>query len=309
MQESYSEVLVSYAVPEWYAGSGNTLCVAMTGVHAGKLLSSEIITSVCRRRPDVWKARSLESSLARFTWTRRSQRTGNSKRENRESPGASQESFFDLWERSESGSDGTADMHATRGSYKSVVPTKLANNDGKTRLIEFGRCAAERRPETFDFLGFTHQCGMTRRHGWFTVHRKSIAKRMRSKLADLKQELRKRRHDSIGETGRWIGRVVQSWMNDHAVPGIMVRLQQFVDGIAKLWLRQLWRCSQRSTWTWRPMHLLARKHLPRSHIIHPYPDQRFRARLAAGAVWGNASRTDLCGGGQHWPPLPRLPNW
>lgn len=164
-------------------------------------------------------------------------------------------------------------------------------NDGKTRLIEFGRYAAERRqrsgnrrPETFDFLGFTHQCGKTRTHGWFTVHRKSIAKRMRSKLAELKQDLRKRRHDSIGETGRWLGRVVQGWMNYHAVPGNMVRLQQFVDAIAKLWLRQLRRRSQRSTWTWQRMHLLVRKHLPRPHIIHPYPNQRFRARLAARAV-------------------------
>ena len=167
----------------------------------------------------------------------------------------------------------------------------LKLNDGKTRLIEFGRYAAERRqrsgnrrPETFDFLGFTHQCGKTRTHGWFTVRRTSIAKRMRSKLAELKQDLRKRRHDSIGETGRWLGRVVQGWMNYHAVPGNMVRLQQFVDGIAKLWLRQLRRRSQRSTWTWQRMHLLVRKHLPRPHIIHPYPNQRFRARLAARAV-------------------------
>jgi hypothetical protein len=75
MKESYSEDLASYAGPESYAGSGNTLGVATTGVHAGKLLSSEIITSVCRRRPDVRKAISLESILARFEWTRRSQRT------------------------------------------------------------------------------------------------------------------------------------------------------------------------------------------------------------------------------------------
>lgn len=167
----------------------------------------------------------------------------------------------------------------------------LKLNDGKTRLIEFGRYAAERRqrsgnrrPETFDFLGFTHQCGKTRTHGWFTVRRTSIAKRMRSKLADLKQDLRKRRHDSIGETGRWLGRVVQGWMNYHAVPGNMVCLQQFVDTLSTLWLRQLRRRSQRSTWTWQRMHVLVRKHLPRPHIVHPYPDQRFRARLAARAV-------------------------
>ncbi len=75
MQESYSENLASYAGPESYAGGGNIAGVATTGVHAGKLLSSEIITSVCRRRPDVRKATPLESSMARFNGARRSQRT------------------------------------------------------------------------------------------------------------------------------------------------------------------------------------------------------------------------------------------
>jgi group II intron reverse transcriptase/maturase len=118
----------------------------------------------------------------------------------------------------------------------------LKLNAAKTRLIEFGRYASERRtrrgerrPETFDFLGFTHQCGKTRKQGWFTVRRVSIAKRLRAKLAELQQELRQRRHDPLGDTGRWLGQVVQGWMNYHAVPGNIVRLQQFVDGISRLW--------------------------------------------------------------------------
>ena len=167
----------------------------------------------------------------------------------------------------------------------------LKLHDGKTRLIEFGRFAAGRRktrsegrPETFDFLGFTHMCGVTRSHGWFTFKRISIAKRMRAKLAEIKTKLLRRRHRPIGETGRGLRQVVQGWLNFHAVPGNMVRLQQFRDAIVKLWLRQLRRRSQCSRWTWTRMQRLVRHHLPTPRILHPYPDQRFRARLKAGAV-------------------------
>ncbi|MGN6545411.1 MAG: group II intron reverse transcriptase/maturase [Aureliella sp.] len=167
----------------------------------------------------------------------------------------------------------------------------LKLNDQKTRLIEFGRYAAERRkrqgkrrPETFDFLGFTHQCSTTRKHGWFTVRRTSIAKRMRIKLAAIKQKLIERRHVPLGDTGRWLGRVVQGWMNYHGVPGNRERLSQFVDIIERLWLQQLRRRSQRSRWPWTRMHRLARKWIPRPTITHPYPDKRFRARLKARAV-------------------------
>lgn len=173
---------------------------------------------------------------------------------------------------------------------------RLANfglklNEEKTRLIEFGRYASERRrkrgdprPETFDFLGFTHQCGETRKQRWFMVRRISIAQRMRAKLAALKLELRKRRHDAIGDTGRWLSRVVQGWMNYHAVPGNRDRLSQFVDAVSKLWLHQLRKRSQRSRWTWTRMHKLIRLYIPRPRILHPYPSDRFRARLAARAV-------------------------
>jgi RNA-directed DNA polymerase len=167
----------------------------------------------------------------------------------------------------------------------------LKLNDDKTRLIEFGRYAIERRsrrgvarPETFDFLGFTHYCGTTKSRGWFAVRRMSAANRMRKKLAALKQELRKRRHDSLGETGRWLGRVVQGWMNYHAIPGNIARLNRFVISLARMWLHQLRRRSQNGRFPWSRMQRLVSRYLPRPRILHPYPHERFRARLAARAV-------------------------
>jgi len=168
----------------------------------------------------------------------------------------------------------------------------LKLHEGKTRLIEFGRYAIERRakcgkgqPDTFDFLGFTHRCGKTRTHGRFTIHRHSVAKRMRATLQAIKTQLRKRRHRPLGETARWLRRVVQGWLNYHAVPGNSNRIGRFVDEVTRLWLQVLRRRSQRGRkWTWQRMHRLVRKHLPRPRITHPYPNQRFRARLKVGAV-------------------------
>ena len=169
----------------------------------------------------------------------------------------------------------------------------LRLHDGKTRLIEFGRYAIERRkrrgegrPVTFDFLGFTHKCAQTRTHGWFTVHRHSIAKRMRATLHALTQKLRRRMHRPLGETGRWLASVVRGWLNYHAVPGNSYRIQRFVDEVTRIWLRVIRHRSQRgrSRWTWRRMHALVRRYLPRPRILHPYPNERFRARLKAGAV-------------------------
>ena len=163
----------------------------------------------------------------------------------------------------------------------------------KTRLIEFGRYAIERRqrsgdrrPETFDFLGFTHKCALTRKTGWFTVHRHSIAKRVRTTLAKINVELQKRRHRPLGETGRWLRRVVQGWLNFHAVPSNSQRLCRFVDEVTRLWLSVIRKGSQRGRrgWSWERMQRLARLHLPRPRVTHPYPNVRFHARLKVGAV-------------------------
>lgn len=163
----------------------------------------------------------------------------------------------------------------------------------KTRLIEFGRHAAEQRtrrgegkPETFDFLGFTHVVAKTRSHGRFTVHRYSISKRLRAKLHQISDELRKRLHRPLGETGRWLRRVVQGWLNFHAVPFNSRQLNRFLQGVTRLWLSALRRRSQRGRrrWTWERMSRLAARSLPRPKILHPYPHQRFYARLKVGAV-------------------------
>ncbi len=163
----------------------------------------------------------------------------------------------------------------------------------KTRLIEFGRFAAENRkargegrPETFEFLGFTHVATKTRTHGWFTVHRYSSSKRLRATLHKISEELRKRMHRPLGETGRWLRSVVQGWLNYHAVPSNSRQLNRFVKGVTRLWLYALRRRSQRgrSRWTWERMSRLAARYLPRIKILHPYPEQRFRDRLKVRAV-------------------------
>ena len=109
---------------------------------------------------------------------------------------------------------------------------------GKTRLIEFGRYAAsnrkgrgEGRPDSFDFLGFTHKCGRTWKGNYFTIHRNTESKRMRTTLHAINGQLRKRMHRPLGETARWLRRVVQGRLNYHAIPGNSWRLARFVDEI------------------------------------------------------------------------------
>ena len=158
----------------------------------------------------------------------------------------------------------------------------------KTRLIEFGRGSAARREregrgrcETFDFLGFTHICGKERKTKRFTVKRTSMAKRLSRTLAAIKVGLIRRRHNPLGKTGRWLGSVLRGWLNYHAVPGNMHRLEQCVEEVTKLWLRQIRRRSQRgrSRWTWKRMTRLVDIYLPSPRISHPYPNVRHRARL------------------------------
>jgi group II intron reverse transcriptase/maturase len=150
----------------------------------------------------------------------------------------------------------------------------------KTRLIEFGRFAEERRqrrgqgrPETF--LGLAHYCGRTRK-GWFTIKRQSIAKRMRAKLLEIKQELRRRMHESVSDVGRWLRSVVQGWFNYHAVPGNIYMIDQFRTQATRLWYRVLRSRSQkaRKKWNWERMDRLARYWLPKVRILHPYPNER-----------------------------------
>jgi len=154
----------------------------------------------------------------------------------------------------------------------------------KTRLIEFGRFAAERRarrglrrPETFSFLGLTHMCCKTKA-GRFLVKRQTEAKRLRAKLHSVKAELRLRRHQSINEQGEWLRSVVRGHFAYFAVPTNTPSLGTFRTQVAHHWLRALQRRGQRdrARWTW--MTPLANKWLPRPRISHPWPDQRFDVR-------------------------------
>ncbi len=162
----------------------------------------------------------------------------------------------------------------------------------KTRLIEFGKYAETRRrnrgegkPESFDFLGFTHRCGRTRRGG-FTVNRTTVAKRMRTTLAEIKKKLNQRRHDPLYQTGSWLRQVVRGWYQYHAVPGNWDRLEQFRTAVAKLWRRAIHRRSQKARirWTWPRLSRLFASYLPPKRILHPYPDDRFLGRPERGAV-------------------------
>ncbi len=155
----------------------------------------------------------------------------------------------------------------------------------KTRLIEFGRFAEDNRkrrgegkPDTFDFLGFTHRCGKTRRGGWFKIRRQTIKKRLRSKLQAVRQELRKRWHERIAETGDWLRSVVQGYFNYHAIPGNFRALQTFRREVARAWLEALRRRSQRHRLPWERFRSILDRYLPRPRILHPEPGVRFDAR-------------------------------
>ncbi|MDQ6900605.1 MAG: group II intron reverse transcriptase/maturase, partial [Candidatus Dormibacteraeota bacterium] len=154
----------------------------------------------------------------------------------------------------------------------------------KTRVIEFGRHAARKRqerglgrPETFDFLGFTHVCGRAR-SGSFALRRFTIKKRMRAKLREVKNELRRWRHLPIPEQGRWLGSVVRGHLAYFAVPGNTDAIRAFRTQITRSWYQALCRRSQRRRMNWERMSRLASRWLPSARTLHPYPNVRFNAR-------------------------------
>jgi group II intron reverse transcriptase/maturase len=158
----------------------------------------------------------------------------------------------------------------------------------KTRLVEFGRFAAENRrkrrqgkPETFDFLGFTHICGKTR-HGWFKIKRITIRKRFSRKLKEVKKELTKRMHRPLSETGKWLASVIRGFINYYGVPGNGKALQEFCSQIGRLWLHVIRRRSQKARvrWTWERYRQLQDQWFPLPRISHPYPNARFDAKYS-----------------------------
>ena len=160
----------------------------------------------------------------------------------------------------------------------------LALHPDKTRLIEFGRNAeADRRarglgrPETFDFLGFTHYCRKTR-GGRFGLGRKPAAKRVRRTLKRIAEALRRRMHHDLHEVARWLGRVVNGWLNYYAVPTSARFLQSFVHTLKRMWLKVLRRRSQRDRFSWQRLQALVDRYWPTPRIRHPWPSTRFAVK-------------------------------
>jgi RNA-directed DNA polymerase len=157
----------------------------------------------------------------------------------------------------------------------------LALHPEKTRLLEFGRYAAANRmqrglgkPETFTFLGFIFICGKSRR-GAFQLQRKSRGDRMRAKLREIKEALRRRMHEPIPEQGRWLKQVVSGFFAYHAVPTNSRALGAFRHHVTTLWRRTLRRRSQKDGMTWERIMKIADAWLPQPRILHPWPDRRF----------------------------------
>ena len=156
----------------------------------------------------------------------------------------------------------------------------LELHDDKTRLIEFGRFAAGTRerlgkgkPETFNFLGFTHRCAKTRKREQFVVVRKTMRKKMQAKLHDLKRELRKRLHDPVPEVALWLGSVLRGHYAYYGVPFNGRALSSFRRQVVRLWFKALRRRSQKTKLTWERMQRL-QKYLPQPRIVHLHPGER-----------------------------------
>jgi hypothetical protein len=151
----------------------------------------------------------------------------------------------------------------------------------KTRLLEFGPYAIDQRqwrgegkPETFNFLGFTHICVKKRSNGRFTVLRQTIRKRLQAKLGEVKTELQRRMHDPIPEVGRWLRSVVGGHIRYYGVPTNRAALYTFRFQVGRLWHRTLSRRSQNAHVLWARMRRLIDRWLPPARTCHPYPLRR-----------------------------------
>lgn len=155
----------------------------------------------------------------------------------------------------------------------------------KTRVLEFGRYARadrERRgqpkPESFEFLGFTH-IAATSREGKFQLKRRTSRKKRRAKLARLAEECRRRRHSRVTEQHTWLSRVLSGHYRYYGVPTNHRALVQFQQRVARMWHQSLQRRSQRGRWTHQQWQRFEQTFpLPRPRIHHPWPEQRFARR-------------------------------
>jgi RNA-directed DNA polymerase len=178
----------------------------------------------------------------------------------------------------------------------------LELNADKTRLIEFGRKAerdrkqrGEGKPETLDFLGFTHYCGKHRK-GYFALWRKTSRKRLVAKLQRLKKQLRVRRHEPIAVVGQWLQRVVNGFYNYHGVPGNLDSLELFRQRLRRLWRHSLGRRgNKRMSWT-RFMRRCD-SYFPQPRNLHPYPYQRFDVAHPRWEPYARNAPVRICAGG------------
>jgi RNA-directed DNA polymerase len=168
--------------------------------------------------------------------------------------------------------------------HERIAEFGLQLHPDKTRLIEFGRHAARNRaargqgkPETFDFLGFTHICARSK-NGRFWLKRITISKRMRVKLREVKDQLKLRMHEPIPVQGRWLRSVLQGHFAYYAVPGNSDAVAAFRDHVTRHWFKALRRRSQRTRVTWERMNRFAKRWIPPAHVKHPFPEVRFAAR-------------------------------
>ena len=173
----------------------------------------------------------------------------------------------------------------------------------KTRLIEFGRFAAERRkrrglgkPETFSFLGFTFICGETQT-GKFQIKRKTRRDRMRAKLKMIKEEMWRRMHHPIPDQGKRLRRVVQGYFHYYAVPTNAQALVAFRHHVTELWRRTLRRRSQKDAFTWARMTKLADDWLPKPTILHAWPSARFAVTHPRWKPYAGKPHVRFCAGG------------
>jgi group II intron reverse transcriptase/maturase len=156
----------------------------------------------------------------------------------------------------------------------------LALHPDKTRILEFGRFAREDRsrrgegkPETFNFLGFTHICGENT-GGKFTVIRRTMRTRLQAKLKEVYQELKRRMHDPVPEQGAYLRSVVGGHIRFYGVPTNRASLSVFRKEVGRLWWKALRRRSQKHRMTVDRLKRLVDRWLPPARIWCSHPRVR-----------------------------------
>lgn len=196
--------------------------------------------------------------------------------------------------------DGEAFLKALRERLRDFA---LELHPEKTRLIEFGRYAVERRrarrlgrPETFDFLGFTHICAESR-GGEFQLARRTMKVRLRKKLHEVKENLMQRQHQPIAKQGRYLRSVVGGYFRYHAVPTNIRALKTFRTEVERTWRKTLRERSQKDDTSWAKVRALSKRWLPKVEIKHPWPDARFERQHLRQEPSAVAPLARICAGG------------